>query len=99
MMPRSTGVAIAFIRFSRRNVSPGKGVRRQGQFTSEPRTSIGKGGRCFLPHKRHSATLHHMPERQHNATMRWLAGLLVFVGIGFGIYQYSLKRMPVSDAG
>ena len=40
-----------------------------------------------------------MPERRQNAIMRWLAGLLVFVGIGFGIYQYSLKQMPVSDAG
>lgn len=31
--------------------------------------------------------------------MRALAGLLIFVGIGFGIYQYSLKRIPTSDAG
>jgi hypothetical protein len=31
--------------------------------------------------------------------MRALAGLLLFVGIGFGIYQYSLKRIPTSDAG
>jgi hypothetical protein len=29
--------------------------------------------------------------------MRLVATLLVFVGIAFGIYQYSLKKMPVSD--
>jgi hypothetical protein len=31
--------------------------------------------------------------------MRMLAVLLVFVGAAFGIYQYSLKKMPVSDPG
>ncbi len=31
--------------------------------------------------------------------MRLLALLLVFVGIGFGIYQYSLKKMPSTDPG
>jgi len=31
--------------------------------------------------------------------MRALALLLVFVGIAFGIYQYSLKKMPATDAG
>jgi hypothetical protein len=36
---------------------------------------------------------------QHNAAMRPLALLLVFAGVAFGIYQYSLKKMPVSDAG
>ncbi len=36
---------------------------------------------------------------QQNVLMRMLAALLVFVGIGFGIYQYSLKKMPVSDPG
>jgi hypothetical protein len=28
-----------------------------------------------------------------------LAVLLVFVGAAFGIYQYSLKKMPISDSG
>jgi hypothetical protein len=28
-----------------------------------------------------------------------LAVLLVFVGAAFGIYQYSLKKMPISDPG
>jgi hypothetical protein len=31
--------------------------------------------------------------------MRVLAVMLVFVGVAFGIYQYSLKKMPVSDTG
>lgn len=31
--------------------------------------------------------------------MKALAALLVAVGVGYFIYQYSLKRMPVSDAG
>ena len=31
--------------------------------------------------------------------MRALAALLVFVGIAFGIYQYSLKKIPTSDPG
>ena len=31
--------------------------------------------------------------------MRMLALLLVFAGLAFGIYQYSLKKMPVSDPG
>jgi hypothetical protein len=31
--------------------------------------------------------------------MRPLAALLVLVGIAFGIYQYSLKRIPTSDPG
>jgi hypothetical protein len=31
--------------------------------------------------------------------MRALAALLVFVGIGFGIYEYSLKKMPTTDPG
>jgi len=36
---------------------------------------------------------------KHNSLMRMLAVLLVFVGAAFGIYQYSLKKMPVSDPG
>jgi hypothetical protein len=36
---------------------------------------------------------------QHNAVMRVLALLLVSAGMAFGIYQYSLKKMPVSDLG
>jgi hypothetical protein len=31
--------------------------------------------------------------------MRMLAVLLVFVGAAFGIYQYSLRKIPVSDPG
>ena len=31
--------------------------------------------------------------------MRVLAAMLVCAGIAYGIYQYSLKQMPVSDAG
>jgi hypothetical protein len=31
--------------------------------------------------------------------MRVLAAMLVFVGVAFGIYQYSLKKMPSSDPG
>ena len=31
--------------------------------------------------------------------MRVLAAMLVFVGVAFGIYQYSLKKMPASDPG
>jgi hypothetical protein len=31
--------------------------------------------------------------------MRALAALLVAVGLGFAIYQYSLKKMPVTDQG
>jgi hypothetical protein len=36
---------------------------------------------------------------QHNFSMRALALLLVFAGIAFGIYEYSLKKMPTSDTG
>jgi hypothetical protein len=36
---------------------------------------------------------------QHNAVMRPLALLLVFAGVAFGIYQYSLRNTPVSDPG
>jgi hypothetical protein len=61
--------------------------------------AIPKTGHCFLPHKGSSAALHHPKRQRHNAVMRWLAGLLVFVGVGFGIYQYSLKQMPTSDPG
>ncbi len=39
------------------------------------------------------------PVPQHNAVMRVLAAMLVFVGVAFGIYQYSLKKMPASDPG
>jgi hypothetical protein len=31
--------------------------------------------------------------------MRVLVAMLVCAGIAYGIYQYSLKQMPVSDAG
>ena len=31
--------------------------------------------------------------------MRVLAAMLVCAGIAYGVYQYSLKQMPVSDAG
>jgi hypothetical protein len=31
--------------------------------------------------------------------MRLLAALLVSVGVAFGVYQYSLKKMPTSDVG
>jgi hypothetical protein len=31
--------------------------------------------------------------------MRALAALLVVAGIGFGIYEYSLKKMPTTDPG
>jgi hypothetical protein len=36
---------------------------------------------------------------QHNFRMRALVALLVFAGIAFGIYQYSLKKMPTTDTG
>ncbi|MGC1906838.1 MAG: hypothetical protein WA715_23665 [Candidatus Acidiferrum sp.] len=36
---------------------------------------------------------------QHNLSMRVLALLLVFAGLAFGIYEYSLKRMPTTDPG
>jgi hypothetical protein len=36
---------------------------------------------------------------QHNFSMRVLALLLVFAGIAFGIYEYSLKKMPTTDPG
>jgi hypothetical protein len=36
---------------------------------------------------------------EHNSNMRLLALLLVVTGIGFGIYQYQLKKMPTTDAG
>ncbi|HUE42496.1 MAG TPA: hypothetical protein VMP12_02980 [Candidatus Sulfotelmatobacter sp.] len=31
--------------------------------------------------------------------MRALAALLVFAGVAFGIYEYSLKKMPTNDPG
>jgi hypothetical protein len=31
--------------------------------------------------------------------MRALAALLVFAGVAFGIYEYSLKKMPTTDPG
>jgi hypothetical protein len=31
--------------------------------------------------------------------MRALAALLIFVGVAFGIYQYSLKKLPTTDPG
>jgi hypothetical protein len=31
--------------------------------------------------------------------MKALAALIVFAGVAFGIYQYSLKSMPTTDAG
>jgi hypothetical protein len=39
------------------------------------------------------------PTPQHNALMRVLAAMLVFVGVAFGIYQYSLKKLPTSNPG
>jgi hypothetical protein len=39
------------------------------------------------------------PAPQHNALMRVLAAMLAFVGVAFGIYQYSLKKLPASDPG
>jgi hypothetical protein len=31
--------------------------------------------------------------------MRALAALLIFVGVAFGIYQYSLRKLPTTDPG
>jgi hypothetical protein len=39
------------------------------------------------------------PIAQHNFLMRALVALLVFAGVAFGIYQYSLKKMPTTDPG
>jgi hypothetical protein len=40
-----------------------------------------------------------MAARHHNAVMRALAILLVAAGLLFGVYEYSLKKMPASDPG
>jgi hypothetical protein len=37
--------------------------------------------------------------QQHNSVMRALAMLLVAAGLLFGVYKYSLQRMPTSDPG
>jgi hypothetical protein len=37
--------------------------------------------------------------KRHNLDMRALAGLLVAVAIGFGVYEIYLKRMPSADQG
>jgi hypothetical protein len=36
---------------------------------------------------------------EENRGMRALAGLLVFVGVAFGIYYFYLKKMPTTDEG
>jgi hypothetical protein len=36
---------------------------------------------------------------QHNFSMRALAALLVFAGVAFAIYEYTLKKMPTTDPG
>jgi hypothetical protein len=40
-----------------------------------------------------------MAAQHHNAVMRALAMLLVAGGLLFGVYKYSLKKMPASDPG
>jgi len=37
--------------------------------------------------------------REQNQDMGKLAGLLVFVGVAFGIYYFYLKKMPTTDEG
>ncbi len=37
--------------------------------------------------------------RAHNLLMRALASLLVVAALGFGVYEFYLKKMPTSDAG
>jgi hypothetical protein len=37
--------------------------------------------------------------RRHTVRMRALALLLVAAGVGFGVYEFYLKKMPVSDPG
>src|SRR5262249_26000224 len=37
--------------------------------------------------------------RRNNSLMRALVFLLVFAGVSFGIYEYSLKKIPTSDSG
>jgi hypothetical protein len=38
-------------------------------------------------------------KREENWRMRALVAILVACAVGFGVYQYSLRRMPVTDAG
>lgn len=40
-----------------------------------------------------------MEFRAQTLGMKALAGLLISVAVLFGVYEYSLKRMPVSDEG
>ena len=39
------------------------------------------------------------PQQRQTFFMRALAALLVFAGVAFGIYEYSLKSMPTTDQG
>jgi hypothetical protein len=39
------------------------------------------------------------PRQRQTFVMRALAALLVFAGVAFGIYEYSLKKMPTTDPG
>jgi hypothetical protein len=40
-----------------------------------------------------------LAQRRHTVRMRALALLLVAAGVGFGVYEFYLKKMPVSDPG
>jgi len=44
-------------------------------------------------------SLCHGGRSEENRGMRAFAGLLVFVGVAFGIYYFYLKKMPTTDEG
>jgi hypothetical protein len=49
-------------------------------------------------HKVHSSVASRFTT-QHYFYMRALAALLVFAGVAFGVYEYSLKKIPTTDPG
>jgi hypothetical protein len=91
-------MVMGFISFFRPNVSPGRVWRG----TASLPAGLQPGSQTStVVSYRTSANRNVAPrdEPQHNAVMRVLALLLVSAGVAFGIYQYSLKKMPVSDLG
>jgi hypothetical protein len=77
----------------------GKGVTAAGLFYQRrPDANLRSSPLLPSAHMVHASVASRSNEH-HNFCMRLLALLLVFVGIGFGIYQYSLKKMPTSDPG
>jgi hypothetical protein len=77
----------------------GKGIRRHSQSIKEPGWRGFSRAGVFYFYTVARTSLARLPSWGQTQAMRALAGLLLTAALIFGVYQYYLKRLPVTDEG